>query len=234
MARKPQTVVPATNGTYDNCYTPPWALWAIVDVLPPNSVIWEPCCGADYLGDALRYLGHTVISSDIATGTDLFTAPTPPGVRYIITNPAYSIKRQVIMHLLSRGIPWALLVPYDTTASVMVRRAFGALISMERTYLEGRVNFEMPIAKFTGNGSQFPVMWLSWKITGASEREGSTPHRLSFERKMREVLDMRNEQSAAGKTVRVMHGRHPTRDELFSWSGFGPDVTTESAQLSLF
>jgi hypothetical protein len=149
VASKPQTVVKAASGGYDVCYTPPWALWAIVDVLPPNSVVWELCCGADYLGDALRYLGHTVISTDIATGTDMFSTPTPPGVQYIITNPPYSIKRRVIMHLLSRGVPWALLVPYDTTASVMVRRAFGTLVSMERTYLEGRVNFEWSATRNT-------------------------------------------------------------------------------------
>jgi hypothetical protein len=220
---KPQTVVPQASGTYDNCYTPPFAVWPLLPHLPAGAVVWEPCAGDDYLADALRLAGHRVVSTDLDRGAeqDLFTMPTPAGATHIITNPPYSIKPQVIAELLRRGLPWALLVPFETTASKKVRDLFPGLHTIEQMYLDGRINFQMPRAGWAGNGAQFEVMWLSYKLTGQPISEGALPHRLAFNRAVREILNVLEVRDTRGKVVdRIVRGRQPKREELFAWSGF--------------
>jgi hypothetical protein len=231
---KPQLQRPDAAGTYDNCYTPPYALAPLLPYIPKGARIWEPCAGDDYLADALRFSGHEVISTDLARGADqdLFSMSTPPGVDMVITNPPYSIKPRVIAELLPRGLPWALLVPFETTASKAVRDLFPSLTSIEQMYLDGRVSFQMPTQGWAGDGAQFEVMWLSYRVTGQQITEGAMPHRLSFNRKVRKALDILKVRDTNGKVVRkVIRGRQPTREEIFTWSGYG---SVPSAQMQLF
>lgn len=236
---KPQLQRPDAAGTYDNCYTPPYALAPLLPYFPKGARIWEPCAGADYLADALRLNGFNVVSTDVARNPsfDLFTMPTPPGVEMVITNPPYSIKPRVIAELLRRGLPWALLVPFETTASKAVRDLFPSLKAIEQMYLDGRVSFQMPSQGWAGDGAQFEVMWLSYRVTGEQITEGAMPHRLNFNRKVREVLDILKVRDTSGKVVqKIIRGRQPTREEIFAWSGY--DVTKLAApapaQLHLF
>lgn len=220
---KPQITVPQQAGTYDDCLTPPYAVWPLLPYLPPQAVVWECCAGGDYLGDALRLAGRRVISTDVARSAeqDLFTMPTPAGVTHIVTNPPYSIKPKVIAELLRRGLPWALLVPFETTASKRVRDLFPGLYTIEQMYLDGRINFQMPHAGWAGNGAQFEVMWLSYQVTGRPISEGALPHRLAFNRQVRDTLDILEVRDTRGKVIdRVVRGRQPTRAEIFAWSGF--------------
>lgn len=217
---KPQTSRPNESGSYDNCLTPPYAVWPLLPYIAPRSVIWEPCAGDDYLADALRLAGHTVISTDKRRGQDLFTTATPDGVDLVVTNPPYSIKHQVIAELLRRGLRWALLVPYETLASPKTFDLFPDGES-EEMRLDGRINFEMPDARWAGNGAQFEVMWLSYAVTGRQISRGALPHRLDFNRRVREVLDIEVIKDAnGGKPRRIVRGRQPTRAEIFAWSGF--------------
>lgn len=154
----------------------------------------------------------------------------------ILTNPPYSIKQQVIKNLLARGLSWALLVPYETPASVRVRNLFPRrVLDMEEMRLDGRVNFRMPHAGWSGAGAQFDTIWLSYRVTGEQITEGTLPHRLDFHRKVRNALQVEEVRNEKGKVVqRIIHGREPTRDELFAWSGFGQvsEVMSMPAQLA--
>lgn len=234
---KPQTQRPDTAGTYDNCYTPPYALEPLLPYIPPGARVWEPCAGADYLGDALRMRGYHVVSTDISLNPrcDLFTMSTPPGVDLIVTNPPYSIKPRVIAELLRRGLPWALLVPTETISdSRRTRDLFPSREAIEQMYLDGRVSFQMPNQGWAGDGAQFGVMWLSFRVTGQQITEGIMPHRLEFNRKVRECLDVFKERDASGKVVRkTIRGRQPTREEIFAWSGYGVARPKAARQLEL-
>lgn len=232
---KPHSVVPQEPGIYDDCYSPPYILHPILPYIPKDTVIWEPCAGDDYLGDALRLAGYTVISTDLRHGRefDLFTMATPPGVGLILTNPPYSIKARVIAELLRRRLPWALFVPFETTASKKVRDLF-APGTMEQMYLDGRPSFRMPHMGWAGGGSMFDTIWLSCGVTGQAISEGALPHRLDFHRRVRSVLNVLEVKNDTGKVVdRIVRGREPTREELLAWSGFGAAVAAGPAQLTL-
>lgn len=53
--------------------------------------------------------GHTVIATHIENGEDFF-AIEPPQCDYIISNPPYSCKGEVLARLFSIGKPFAMLV----------------------------------------------------------------------------------------------------------------------------
>lgn len=56
-----------------------------------------------------RYEGHIVIATHINTGIDFFTCEIPE-CDYIISNPPYSCKSEVIQRLFEIGKPFAMLV----------------------------------------------------------------------------------------------------------------------------
>ena len=56
-----------------------------------------------------RQRGYTVIATHIANDQDFFTIE-PPKCDYIISNPPYSLKSEVLDRLFQLGVPFAMLV----------------------------------------------------------------------------------------------------------------------------
>lgn len=83
----------------DEYYTPAYAVRPIMNYLKPGAVIW---CSFDT--EESQYVkiftenGFTVIHGHIWTGQDFFTVPVPD-CDYIISNPPYSWKGEVIKRL---------------------------------------------------------------------------------------------------------------------------------------
>ena len=72
--------------------------------------IWCPFDTEDSLVVKLfRQAGYQVIATHIANGQDFFTID-PPKCDYIISNPPYSVKGEVLQRLFDLGIPFAMLV----------------------------------------------------------------------------------------------------------------------------
>ena len=72
--------------------------------------IWCPFDTEDSLFVKLfRQAGYQVIATHIANGQDFFTID-PPKCDYIISNPPYSVKGEVLQRLFDLGIPFAMLV----------------------------------------------------------------------------------------------------------------------------
>ena len=72
--------------------------------------IWCPFDTEDSLCVKLfRQAGYQVIATHIANGQDFFTID-PPKCDYIISNPPYSVKGEVLQRLFDLGIPFAMLV----------------------------------------------------------------------------------------------------------------------------
>ena len=72
--------------------------------------IWCPFATEDSLFVKLfRQAGYQVIATHIANGQDFFTID-PPKCDYIISNPPYSVKGEVLQRLFDLGIPFAMLV----------------------------------------------------------------------------------------------------------------------------
>lgn len=95
----------------DDFYTPEYAITPLFKYLPPPPVtIWCPFDTEDSLFVKLfRQRGYTVIATHIANDQDFFTIE-PPKCDYIISNPPYSLKSEVLDRLFQLGVPFAMLV----------------------------------------------------------------------------------------------------------------------------
>ncbi|MEH7246508.1 hypothetical protein V7114_06885 [Neobacillus niacini] len=137
----------AKNGG-DEYYTPAYAIQPVKKYLKPNSIIWCPFdTDKSLFVYELRKEGHTVINTHIDNGQDFFT--TKVACDYIISNPPYSMKLDVIKRLFDLGIPFAMLVGvvglFDSKSKVEVFKDR----KFEVMYLSPRVayfkDYENPI-----------------------------------------------------------------------------------------
>lgn len=95
----------------DEFYTPLYAVLPIVRYLTPGSNVWCPFDTEDSI--FVRYLtdnGFNVTHTHLETGHDFFTTPTPRMTDYVISNPPYSMKTEVLENLFARGVPFGMLL----------------------------------------------------------------------------------------------------------------------------
>lgn len=115
----------------DDLYTPESAIVDELAVwLDQFSHVWEPCAGKGHLSDILERRGLRVTSTDICDGLEYdirHIATMPSGVEAIVTNPPYSIKRDVIACLSSLNVPFAVLLPVNTMCNKWYKPYAGAL-----------------------------------------------------------------------------------------------------------
>ncbi len=94
----------------DEFYTPVYAIEPILKYVTPRSTIWCPFDEARSLFvKRFREEGHTVIATHINNGEDFFKQPVPE-CDYIISNPPYSLKSEVLQRLFDIGRPFAMLI----------------------------------------------------------------------------------------------------------------------------
>lgn len=95
----------------DEFYTPPYAVEPILKYIEPHSNVWCPFDTADsWFVKLLEMNGHNVVRSHLDDGHDFFKTEAPTGVDYIISNPPYSVKGEVLSRLFDLGVPFAMLV----------------------------------------------------------------------------------------------------------------------------
>ena len=98
------------NSGNDEFYTPPYAVQPILKYIKPNSTIWCPFDTEDsWFVKLIATLGVRVIHSHINEGQDFFTTEVPE-CDYIISNPPYSLKGEILARLFEIGKPFAMLV----------------------------------------------------------------------------------------------------------------------------
>lgn len=104
----------ASSGN-DEFYTPAYAITPLLRHLPPPSskrpiTVWCPFDTEQSLFvKTFRLFGYQVIATHISAGYDFFKTE-PPECDYIISNPPYSLKGEVLERLFSLGTPFAMLV----------------------------------------------------------------------------------------------------------------------------
>ena len=98
----------------DEFYTPKYAITPILKYLKANSTIWCPFDTEESLYvKLLRKEGHKVIHTHIINyGEDFlkYNEPPMPKCDYIISNPPYSLKKEVLEKLFELKIPFAMLL----------------------------------------------------------------------------------------------------------------------------
>ena len=93
----------------DEFYTPLYAVQPITAFIKPHSVVWCPFdTEQSFFVKELRRLGHEVVPTHKDTGYDFFN--TAMDCDYIVSNPPYSLKTEVLQRLFEMGKPFAMLV----------------------------------------------------------------------------------------------------------------------------
>jgi hypothetical protein len=109
----------------DERYTPYYAVEPILKYLRPHSLIW---CPFDKEWSAfvkvLRDAGHNVIATHIDNGEDFLLQPCYHSYDYVISNPPYSIKDEIINRLYMWDVPFMLLMPLPTLQGMKRSKQF--------------------------------------------------------------------------------------------------------------
>jgi len=94
----------------DEFYTPPYAIKPILKYIPKYAHVTCPFDTEESLFvKMLRSRGNAVKYSHITTGEDFFSINNPH-TDYIVSNPPYSLKTEVLDHLFCIGKPFAMLL----------------------------------------------------------------------------------------------------------------------------
>ena len=95
----------------DEYYTPPILVKPILKFLKPKSTVWCPFDTEDSeFVITLRENGHKVIYSHIWLGQDFFTYEPQEPYDYIISNPPFTKKLQVLKRLYELNKPFAMVM----------------------------------------------------------------------------------------------------------------------------
>jgi hypothetical protein len=105
---------PTVNGVNlnDEFYTPRYAITPLLKYLTPNSNVWCPfdTVESNYV-KMLDEANHIVYPTHIFNNQNFFKInPDPQRINYIISNPPYSLKKEVFQRLFQLNIPFAMLV----------------------------------------------------------------------------------------------------------------------------
>lgn len=93
----------------DEFYTPEYAIEPIIKYLKLNSIIWCPFDTEESnFVKILKNRGHKVVFTHINNGEDFFNINVE--CDYVISNPPYSMKGEVLDRLFKLNKPFAMLV----------------------------------------------------------------------------------------------------------------------------
>ena len=126
----------------DEFYTPYYAIKPLLKYFKPNSTIWCPFDTKDSLFvQALERGGYSVINSHIDEGKDFFLYEPEIDYDYIISNPPYSVKTEVLERLFEMDKPFAMLVGVVGLFESQKRFEMFRDNDWEIMYLNRRVSF---------------------------------------------------------------------------------------------
>jgi len=129
------------NSGNDEFYTPLYAVKPILKYIKEKSIIWCPFDTEESLFvKKFREEGHIVIATHINTGTDFFNCEVPI-CHYIISNPPYSCKGDVLQRLFNIGIPFAMIVGVVGLFESQKRFEMFASNEFEILYMNRRVAY---------------------------------------------------------------------------------------------
>lgn len=125
----------------DEYFTPAYAVYPIMKRLRPGSVVWCPFDMRD--SQYVRVLsenGFQVVYGHIQMGQDFFQVPVPE-CDYIVSNPPYSQKNEVLKRLYEIGKPFAMLVNFQGIFDSRERFQLFKERRVEMLWLNPRVNY---------------------------------------------------------------------------------------------
>ncbi len=130
----------------DEYYTDEKGVLPILKFLKPNSTIWCPFDTKDsqYV-KVFEAAGHKVIHSHIWDGRDFLEWEPDEDYDYIISNPPYSIKNEILEKLIRLDKPFAMLIGVQAlTIRKFMRIWREHNVNMQLILFENKIFFEQP------------------------------------------------------------------------------------------
>ena len=125
----------------DEYFTPTYAVYPIIKRLKPGAAVWCPFDTADSaFVQVLSTCGFRVTYGHIQTGQNFFLVDVPE-CDYIISNPPYSLKNQVLARLYAIGKPFAMLINFQGIFDSQERFRLFRENRVEMLWLSPRVNY---------------------------------------------------------------------------------------------
>lgn len=125
----------------DEYFTPAYAVYPILKRLKEGSIVWCPFDTEDSeFVKVLTRHGFQVVYGHIRTGQDFFHAHVPE-CDYIVSNPPYSLKTEVLKRLYEIGRPFAMLVNFQGIFDSRERFQMFKEHKVEILLLSPRVNY---------------------------------------------------------------------------------------------
>ena len=130
----------------DERYTPSILVKPILKFIPPNSTIWCPFDteNSEFVIH-LKEQGHKVIFSHIFLGQDFFKYTPKEDFDYIISNPPFSLKLEVLKRLYDLNKPFAMLLNleclnYQSVGSFFLDKNLELLIVDKKVSFDGNTS----------------------------------------------------------------------------------------------
>ncbi len=99
-----------SRGSNDECITPDYAVYPILEYIPKNAVVWCPFDTEDSEFVKIISKSNKVIYSHISKGEDFYTYEPKEHWDIIISNPPFTKKKEIFKRALSFNKPFALLM----------------------------------------------------------------------------------------------------------------------------
>lgn len=121
-------------------YTPRYAVLPLLEFLPP----WETTIWCPFDNDKSEYVkvfrehGHKVIATDIEHGEDFFKYEPLEHYDFIISNPPFSLKDDVLARLIELAHPFAILLPLT---SLQGQKRYKSLTNCQALIFDKRISF---------------------------------------------------------------------------------------------
>ena len=143
-------------------YYSPRSVWEdVIDYIPKDKIIWEPFYGNGSAGQFLRDLDVHVIHEQI----DFFDNNLGA---VLVSNPPFSIKKQVFKRLKLLGKPFMMLVPCNTVHTGYFHKIFEDRSEIQFIIPSKRIHFlkhvDGCIPEGWKNHSNFDTTWVCWKM----------------------------------------------------------------------
>jgi len=142
---------------FDERYTPPILVKPILKYIKPNSTIWCPFDTKDSeFVILLKEQGHKVIYSHIWFGQDFFEYEPSENYDYIISNPPFTLKLEVLERLYKLNKPFAILLNIECLNYQIVGNYFLDK-PLQLLIVDKKVSFD-------GNTSSFNTSYFCNKV----------------------------------------------------------------------
>ncbi len=175
----------------DEYYTPKILVEPIIKYLKPNSVIWCPFdTDKSEFVILLKEAGHEVIYSHIWRGQDFLNYMPDDDFDYIVSNPPFTNKKEILKRLYEIGKPFAMILGlpilnYQEIGNLFYNQQINGN-SLQLLIVDKKVSFDGNTASF--NNSYFCNMMLPKDIIFESLEHNNSNGNHTKSRMVNEVI----------------------------------------------